>query len=60
MLTVDYHEFTYLSDNKVHICYDADTDNLQFDYSSMGEHLENYKYDLERIRSSEVFIDESF
>lgn len=51
MLTIDYHEFTYFSDNKVHICYDADTDNLQFDYSSKGEHLENYQYDLERIRA---------
>lgn len=51
MLTIDYHEFTYFSENKVYISYDAESDDLQFDYSSMGEHLENYKYDFERIRS---------
>lgn len=51
MLTINYHEITYFSEDRVHICYDVDTDNLQFDYSFHDKHLENYEYDLERIRT---------
>lgn len=51
MLQIDYKKITYSDFDKVHISYDADTDNLLFDYTYHNQHLENYDYDYERIKT---------
>lgn len=51
MLKINYSESSNFCLTKVHIIYDVNTNELQFDYTFNNEHLENYEYDYQRIRT---------
>lgn len=50
MLTINYQNFTFSGIDDVLIKYDADTDDLLFEYDHNHKRLENYRYDFSRIK----------